>query len=122
MAVTDWPVDTDPVFKCWLWTGTLDKRTGIGLVWRGKQPSSAYRVVYEAEVGPVPEGLELDHLCRRRLCVNPAHLEPVTRRENELRKSFAYRNRKLLKCKEGHCMKANGARTHEGGRVCRLCS
>ena len=121
MSADDWPVEVDPVFGCWLWQGRTDKRDGRPLVWRGARPSAAHRVVYEAEAGPIPAGLELDHACRRPQCVNPAHLEPVTRNENELRKLWRYRAR-LARCKAGHDLRVAAMLTPEGGRVCRLCS
>lgn len=66
---------------CWLWTGSMNGY-GYGRMWvNGKQPQ-AHRLVYEAYVGPIPDGLVIDHLCRVTRCVNPAHLEPVTTREN----------------------------------------
>lgn len=113
-----WTVD--PIFGCWLWTGRADKRDGRAIVWRGKSPVSAQRAVYEDRVGPIPEGLELDHLCRRPHCVAPHHAEPVTRSENEKRKSLSYRARRT-KCPKGHDM-TTAAVTHEGGRVCRTCN
>lgn len=72
---------------CWLWTGA---RTGgrkgqppYGFVrLDAKRRTGAHRFMYELLVGPIPEGLKLDHLCRTPLCVNPDHLEPVTQREN----------------------------------------
>jgi len=66
---------------CWPWLGPLNE-TGYGTVWRGGRKLKAHRVAYELAVGPVPDGLELDHLCRVRACVRPAHLEPVTHRVN----------------------------------------
>jgi hypothetical protein len=69
---------------CWLWTGKRD-RGGYGLVCRQQQWRLAHRAVYEALIGPIPEGLELDHTCSNRSCVNPKHLEPVTRQENNRR-------------------------------------
>ena len=68
---------------CWLWTASL--RDGYGQIRVGKSVRSAHLVMYELVVGAVPEGLDLDHLCRVRSCVNPRHLEPVTRRENLMR-------------------------------------
>ena len=52
MSASDWPVEVDAVYSCWLWTGRRDRRDGRAIVWRGKSPIVAYRVVYEAEVGP----------------------------------------------------------------------
>lgn len=66
---------------CWLWTSTL--RRGYGRFWIAPgRFVPAHRFAYELLVGPIPEGLELDHLCRNPACVNPAHLDPVTHREN----------------------------------------
>ena len=95
MSAHDWTVEVDPIFGCWRWLGKFSSN-GRPVIWRGKQPSYAYRVIYEAEVGPVKADLVLDHICRsatqaQGACCNPMHLEPVTRRENEMRKSFAYR-------------------------------
>jgi len=72
---------------CWLWTGNTDK-DGYGMMHvvastpSGATTKRAHRLVYEAEVGPIPNGMQLDHLCKVRCCVNPAHLEPVTPKEN----------------------------------------
>ena len=65
---------------CWLWRGSVNN-CGYGQVnLKGVKP--AHRAVYELLVGPIPKGLQLDHLCHVRLCVNPDHLEPVTKSEN----------------------------------------
>ncbi len=119
-----WTVDR--LFGCWLWSGHTDKRDGRAIVWRGKSPVSAQRAVYEEHIGPVgyaPDGeaYELDHLCRRAGCVAPHHAEPVTRAENERRKSWRHRA-KRMKCPRGHELSVNGVVTPEGGRVCRQCN
>lgn len=80
----------------------------------------AYRFAYEFLVGPIPDGLELDHLCRVRLCVNPAHLEPVTHAENNKRAGVAKTH-----CKWGHPYnEANTYRRRDrpGNRQCRVCA
>lgn len=116
-----WSISIDRTFGCALWTGRKDKRDGRALIWRGRKPVQAQRAVYEAEVGPIPDGHELDHQCRRPHCVAPHHAEPVTRSENEKRKSWSYRARRA-KCPRGHDLSINAALTPEGGRVCRTCN
>jgi len=69
---------------CWMWLGRLN-RNGYGRAWDGEREPVVHRVVYELLVGPVPEGMILDHLCRNHPCCNPGHQEPVTYRENTLR-------------------------------------
>lgn len=71
---------------CWLWNGAKTK-PGYGKMYchQTKSVEGAHRVAYALFVGPIPSGLDLDHLCRVRGCVNPAHLEPVTRSVNVLR-------------------------------------
>lgn len=64
---------------CWIWTGAKNSR-GYGQLKIDGRSRYAHRLAYEHWQGLIPEGFELDHLCRTRACVNPAHLEPVTRR------------------------------------------
>lgn len=74
---------------CWLWTGRINNR-GYGLTSQTRPgapaTASAHRVSYETFVGPIPEGLQIDHLCNVPICINPEHLEPVTEPENHRRK------------------------------------
>lgn len=93
-------VDTN---GCWVWQRA---RTGNGYAaqrWQGRVVP-AHRLSYESFVGPIPEGLFLDHLCRNPPCVNPAHLEPVTSRENTRRSPIttAALNSAKTQCPQGH--------------------
>ena len=67
--------------RCWEWERAQNSK-GYGIVWVGGKLQLTHRVVYEEIIGPIPAGLDLDHLCRNRACYNPEHLEPVTRKEN----------------------------------------
>ena len=101
---------------CWMWSGPVD-RVGYGSIQRRGITMRAHRAVYEDLVGPVPAGLELDHLCRNKACVNPAHLEPVTHSEN-LRRHYAT----VTSCPQGHVYdEANTYRDTAGKRRCRAC-
>lgn len=108
--------ERDPIFGCELVTSRLDRD---GYAFHGK--SRAHIVAWVARSGAIADGLELDHLCRRRHCVALHHLEPVTRSENELRKSWRYRARRKV-CPRGHKLSETRAITPEGGIVCRQCN
>ena len=98
---------------CWLWTGPVDKKTGYGR--HGSR--TAHSLVFEVFRGKPAPGMELDHTCRNRRCVNPDHLEPVTRAENVRRAARA-----KLSCPAGHPY--DGTNTYvdpSGARQCRTC-
>ena len=78
---------------CWIWTSTITKK-GYGRFWFGARSHRAHRFMYELLVGPIPDGLVLDHLCCETRCVNPAHLEPVTAAENSRRAAASPRKGK----------------------------
>lgn len=103
---------------CWLWTGARSSN-GYGAVSIGGRVVGAHRAVYELLAGPIPAGLQLDHLCRVRRCVNPAHLEPVTARENQLRGVHGLKTH----CPAGHPYDEENTYIHPGRGVrdCRLC-
>jgi HNH endonuclease len=106
---------------CWLWTAGLAQGYGH-LGWNGRT-DYAHRVAYELLVGPVPEGLTIDHLCRERRCVNPTHMEAVTRWENVRRSPtnlFALRA-KASRCHRGHEFTTENTMTDSGRRKCRRC-
>lgn len=113
---------------CWPWPGASRGR-GYGTVTvriKGRQVSTgAYRLAFILVIGPLQPGLTLDHLCRSRPCVNPAHLEPVTIRENTLRGagSSAVKARKV-ECLAGHPLEGENLRpdaARQGMRQCRAC-
>jgi hypothetical protein len=113
----------DKTGDCWIWMGSLtDAGYGTFTVSRSKR-GLAHRFAYELLVGPIPSGLELDHLCRRPACVSPAHLEPVTHRENLLRgRTIVAWNAVKTECIRGHPFDA--ANTYiepKGKRRCRTC-
>lgn len=103
---------------CWQWHACRDA-LGYGRVWDGANTRLAHRVVYELLVGPVPVGLEIDHLCRNTSCVNPEHLEAVTHRTNIQRSGPATRRF----CPRGHEYTPENTyyQTPKRSRACRLC-
>jgi len=108
---------------CWLWTASKDRK-GYGKFKMAGRVHRAHRVSYEMHVGPIPDGLELDHLCRNRMCVNPDHLEPVTTQENLLRgDTIAACNAAKTHCPQGHEYAGDNLYIDKRGRrFCRTCA
>ena len=110
---------------CWHWKGTTSK--GYGLFATGaagrRVTVQAHRFAYEDTVGPIPDGLQLDHLCRVRHCVRPAHMDPVDNRTNSLRGfSVSALNARKTHCINGHEFTLeNTYQKPDGGRQCKTC-
>lgn len=115
--------------SCWIWNGSIGK-DGYGRSYVSYQDGThgktvAHKIVYETLVDYVPGKMTLDHLCRNRNCVNPYHLEIVTRKENVLRGiGLAAQNVVKTHCKRGHPFTGENLRfgSNPGGRVSRLCA
>ena len=129
-AVRVWDfIEFEPMSGCWLWTGCLCggyARFGNSSV----KTTLVHRFLYETLIGKVDDGLELDHICRLKCCVNPRHVEPVTHSENvrrglametihkaKIASMEAYRNK--THCKRGHGF--TGETDSNGARICRPC-
>ncbi|MDF2899680.1 MAG: hypothetical protein K0Q46_6466 [Rhodococcus erythropolis] len=113
-----------PTGFCWEWIATRNDQ-GYGRTRVGEKWKLAHRAAYELLIGPIPEGMHLDHLCRNPSCVNPDHLEPVSARENMLRGfSPLALNLRTSVCQRGHSMEdAYVTRRVDGTplRRCRQC-
>lgn len=119
------PAHRPDLGPCWLWTASLDNhgygQFSTGSVMTGtRRIRKAHQVSWEMRYGPVPEGLQRDHLCRVRRCVNDGHLDLVTSAENTRRGQNA--NRAKTHCPQGHAYEGvNLYVTTAGKRVCRTC-
>ena len=114
---------TDRSGECWLWVARTSDGYGL-LTLNGKQ-RLAHRVSYEFYNGPIPDGLQIDHLCRVRNCINPAHLEPVTAKENR-RRTEPFRAPQpsrppQAECIAGHPLSGDNLGVTGDRRYCREC-
>jgi hypothetical protein len=117
-------VKKSPGGGCWLWTA-CQSYDGYGYFRLNGKQKRAHRVAFELLVGPIPEGLSLDHLCRVRHCVNPAHLDPVPIKVNILRgQSVSAQNARKTHCPNGHELSDANLYLRSNGRerVCRTCA
>jgi hypothetical protein len=107
--------------SCWLWVGARTKG-GYGLFRHQGVAQYAHRLSYSAEKGPIPQGLHIDHLCRVRNCVNPVHLEAVTKKENDLRGlGQGGLNARKTHCPRGHEYDESNTYLYRGNRQCLIC-
>lgn len=113
----------DKTDTCWLWTAGRSQGYGDFRFMPGRS-HLAHRLAYEELVGPIPAGLTLDHLCRVRHCINPAHLEPVTNYVNLMRgQGLAAQNSRKTHCPQGHPYDAeNTYLSPSNRRFCRICA
>lgn len=108
--------------SCWLWEGSKSSN-GYGQIMISRRLWATHRLVYSITKGTIPKGLQLDHLCKVRHCVNPHHLEAVTARENVLRGNAP----SAVNAKKSHCLRGHPfCGTHfrvdsTGRRICRVC-
>lgn len=109
------------VGDCWEWTGF--KELGYGRVGRNSRGGWAHRHAYEMLVGPIPSGMQIDHLCRNRGCVNPDHMEVVTLVENVMRgEGPSAKNARKTHCKRGHPFDEENTKVRaNGSRRCLAC-
>lgn len=101
--------------SCWVWDGYCTPG-GYGYTRVEGRPQYVHRASYEALVGPIPDGLEIDHLCRNKACYNPAHLEPVTQQVNLRRAADA-----ITHCPNDHPYDEANTRWYRGRRQCKAC-
>jgi hypothetical protein len=114
---TSIPEDRDN--DCWVWLGTTNDKGYAQMIGDNGRPIAAYRVSYQEFIGPIPDGMEIDHLCSNRKCINPKHLEAVTHYENILRGGNAAKE----VCIRGHDLSDsdNVYITKDGRRTCNAC-
>ena len=109
---------------CWVWMGKHLVGNGYGRISVNRKHKMVHRLAYEVFNGPIPEGLFIDHLCRVPSCINPAHLEVVTHRENTMRGTNpSAAKARQTQCKYGHTFdEINTYYAKDGTRFCRTCA
>jgi hypothetical protein len=111
-----WP-KVDQTDSCWVWQGSYTNQ-GYGTIRTNRKANLAHRLAYIWCVGPIPDGLTIDHLCRNRGCVRPDHLEPVTAAENVQRGA---KSRWSPKCPHGHLRSDHEVTSRSGKKRCKTC-
>lgn len=105
---------------CWIWQGSVDSKgygqlMSNGIVWR------AHRFFYTNLVGEIPVDYQIDHLCKKKLCVNPEHLEAVTQTENIERSGAWNYNKAKTHCPQGHEYTSENTLFRQNKRTCKTC-
>ncbi|PXH62351.1 HNH endonuclease signature motif containing protein [Klebsiella variicola] len=115
-------VEKDLETGCWIFTGSR-LPSGYGILWNGARPTGAHRISFQLYKGEIPAGKEIDHICNNRSCVNPAHLQAISHKENIHKSSTLMGvNARKSHCKRGHPL--NGENLHItplGARQCKEC-
>lgn len=116
MTIAEFLSRTSPKGECIIWSRALNSK-GYGVLSDGGRQVYAHRWIYERAIGQIQEGLQIDHLCRNRACVNVAHLEPVTCRTNLMRgESFSAVHAARTACPKGHPYSGSNLRVRKSGR------
>lgn len=112
----------EPNSGCWLWIGSDDGKNGYGKIMVNGVRERAHRASWEMFRGPVPDGHEIDHLCRIPCCVNPNHLEPVLPVENRRRGKLGILREPKTHCPHGHPYSGDNLYIDpKGCLICRTC-
>ncbi|MEV5984695.1 HNH endonuclease signature motif containing protein [Streptomyces sp. NPDC052051] len=117
-------IELAPESGCWCFTGGKIP-AGYGMIGYRQKQVYAHRLSYELFIGPIPEGLEVDHVkdrgCCHRSCINPKHLEAVSRQENIRRSSVGQHNAAKTHCPQGHEYSQENTYNYGNGRICKKC-